>query len=212
MGFWSSDHDGWQGTLVIRRTTNRVNSAMRLGSYYDAAGTVHVVNGYSSDDDHGLVYYIAAEAENAPGTLAGQAFIADQYSWAPEYAAGTTWWSDIPFGVSLARTALEAPYSSSFSPSEWIETWSMNHDGWNGTLEITSIASNNALTASYVDSDGQPYAVSGSLDATYHHIAEFTIYFPTPQDFTLHYHTWDDGLASGYTYWSDIRYGAHAMK
>ena len=173
---------------------------------------MHVVNGYSTDDNHGLVYYIAGEAENAPGTLVGQKFVVDQYSWAPTYTAGTTWWSNIPFGVSLARTALKAPYSGSFSKSEWIGTWSMNHDGWKGTLKITSIASNNALTASYVDSHGQAYAVSGSVNTTYNHIATFTIYFPTPQDFTLHYHTWDDGLASGYTSWNNIRYGAHAMK
>jgi D-alanyl-D-alanine-carboxypeptidase/D-alanyl-D-alanine-endopeptidase len=60
--------------------------------------------------------------------------------------------------------------------------------------EITSIASNNPLTASYVDSNGQAYAVSGYLDIMCNRIAEFTIYFSTPPDFTLHYHTWDDGL------------------
>lgn len=213
MGVWASDHDGWKGSLVIRRITNRANTSTRLGQYKDVYGGLHSVNGYSMDSDHGYRYYISSETENAPGTLTGQRFDVDQFSWTPDYTAGVTWSGNVPYGVALSRTALNAPYSSSFAKSEWVGTWNMNHDGWRGTLKITAVNSNNTIAATYTSlDDGKTYSVTGSVNSSYNHVLNFTIGYSTPQSFVLHYHTWDDKLASGYTTWNGTYFGAYAMK
>jgi hypothetical protein len=98
LGRWYMDHDGWRGTLVLRRFVNFHNSnpkaATRLGHYYDEKGVRKDVNGYFIENGRGVVFYIADNSNpTAFGTLKGQLFTAYLYSWDPRFISGTTVWA-----------------------------------------------------------------------------------------------------------------------
>jgi hypothetical protein len=217
LGAWYQDHDGWHGTLVVRRVTDPSNAPTRLGTYYAdgsyAAG--HSANGYALDGGRGARFYVAPEVENAPGTLAGQRFDAHAYGWDPAHAAGMTWFgASGEAGVHLGRAPFRPPYSNAFSPSEWVGTWDMNYDGWRGTLTIFSVtpaAGDYVVSAGYVGY-GVSRPVTGTLERDRPGVAHLSIDFGTPQPFTLYHHFWEDKFASGYALAGGARYGAHAAK
>jgi len=217
LGFWFQDHDGWKGKLVVRRITDPNNDATRIGAYYGQDLKPHSVNGTFVDGGHGIRYFVANETENAPGSLTGQHFEVDQYSWDSSFAAGTTWWTpNGEGGVVLGRLPTNAPYSNSFVPSKWVGIWDMEHDGWKGILRINRVIptqNDSRLELTYTDGNGQLRSAEGTLEKSRPTIAHFSIQFPgNSQNFVLHFHGWDDKLASGYTYWAGIRFGAHAVR
>jgi hypothetical protein len=217
MGKWYQDHEGWYGTLVVRRITNPSNTAERFGNYY-AYGSYdegRTVNGYSIDSNTGVRLYVNSSAtENAPGTLSGQRFDVDQYAWTPEHASGTTWWgTDGEGGVRLGRNYFRMPYSNTFSTSEWVGTWDLNHNGNTGVLTITSItptAGDYTVNATLL-MGGSYRTVSGTLERATPTIAHLLI--DGVNNYTLHYHFWEDRLASGdVTRTGVVRTGAHAVR
>lgn len=216
LGVWHQDHEGWKGQLVVRRLTPPTNSAVRLGTYYAggsyAAG--HSVNGVSIDSNRGLRFYVAAETENAPGTLTGQRFEVDQYDNQPTSAAGTVWWDATgEGGVYLGRTPLAMPYSNAFATSEWLGTWDLTHNGNRGTLTITSVT---GTTGDYVVNatllmGGSYRTVTGTVERARPTIAHLLV--GGADTYTLHYHFWEDRLASGAVTRTGVaRAGVHAVR
>lgn len=216
MGKWYSDHDGWTGTLVVRRITDVPNGSVRFGNYYlyGSYANARTVNGYSIDNNRGLRYYVASEVENAPGTLTGQQFDADRYDSDVGQAAGAVYWTGGEGGVHLTRTALYMPYSNTFSASEWLGTWDIDFNGYMGLLSIygATLQPNGSytLSTSPFTYGGTSHSVSGTLDPG-GGIARLLIDGTTT--YTLHYHGWDDRLSSGFITRSGVqRSGIHAVR
>lgn len=223
LGNWKMEHDGWKGTLIIRRLSGKSESqAFRFGSYYGADGSVHTVNGYFMEKRNrlGVVLFINFDKpETPPGDQTGQRFEIFVYSRAPKFASGYTTWNDTLFGVFLTReNYLSKPAAGHFDIQKWVGTWNMNHDGWEGKLHIESVKSlvtisNYSIKARYESYDGKIYPVSGKIDKKTTHIADIKINFPgNTQSFKLFYHTRDDSFFSGYTTWNGQEFGLHGVK
>lgn len=216
MGKWYQDHEGWYGTLVVRRITPPSNGPVRLGTYYadGSYASGRSVNGYSIDSNTGLRLYVAAETENAPGTLTGQRFDVDQYAWNPEHAAGTTWWGTTgEGGVHLGRSYMRMPYSNTFSPGEWVGTWDLNSNGNTGVLTITSVGptSGDYVVNATLLMGGVWRTVTGTVERARPTIAHLTV--DGVNNYTLHYHFWEDRLTSGnVTRTGYVRTGVHAVR
>jgi len=210
-GVWNMDHDGWRGVLNIRRTINyrasNINAPTRLGTYV-RDGVQYDVNGSFSENGQQCTFYVAPDANRvAPGTLSGQRFDLYCFSWDINHAAGRTTSNGTAYGALLSRPPLPAERPGSFDVNNWIGGYAMNHDGWPGTLHITSVA---PLAASYVDSKGQTQGVQGVVKA---HELNMTIAFPgNTQSFDLLYHTWEGGIFSGTTTLDGTTYGVIGFK
>lgn len=216
MGVWNMDHDGWKGQLIVRRVTSPDNVATRFGHYIDGSGNRQVVNGYFVDSNRGMKFAIGDTDENPVGEMTGQVFENDIYSGDYNYAAGFTTWASVPFGSFLTRYMLPGVSSNNFTKDKWIGTWDVNYDGRRGYLTIFGFSWFNAwrLNAIYVAENGQVFTVSGQLMNKREHIASFNIPFSVDNNqlFVLHFHTWENNMASGYTYRDGNRFGAHMVK
>ena len=213
VGRWQMDHDGWRGEMVIRRTTDYrkpQGSPTKLGSYY-RDGKRRDVNGVTTQNGQGLRFWIADTTSKVqPGSPAGQQFEANVFSWDPGNAAGTTSWNGIPFGVSLSRGKLPGTPTQGFSANDWAGVWAMNHDGWRGTLRITSAQ---PLQATYTTSDGRVLAVSGSI-GNHPHILRLEVHFSGEdrRPFQLFAHTWEKDVFSGRTQWGGLNFGVQGRR
>ena len=119
-----------------------------------------------------------------------------------------------------------------------VGTWSMNHDGWTGTLVINPpdqvlngldgecTYSTTVLDGRWTSSAGQQLAVRGTLGghdpqrrtgekcpASAHRIT-FTIAFPgpPPQPFEGYLFTHGAPVMAGYTWWQGQPFGWHASR
>jgi Papain family cysteine protease len=224
LGRWNMDHDGWRGTLVVRRFTdfrnNDENAATKLGNYYKPDGTRYDVNGSFTEDGLGATFTIAdTSAHIQPGTASGQPFGPYVFSWDPVHGAGTTTWSGTPYGVILRRDPI-AGTGGQTGRAGWIGTWDMEHDGWRGTLEITGFSdlpllafTITTVAASYIASDGSVLAVTGTLDQAAPHHLNLSIAFPgNNQTFDLFRHTWELDNFAGLTYWGGQTFGVQGHK
>ncbi|SHF84771.1 C1 family peptidase [Streptoalloteichus hindustanus] len=214
IGRWKMDHDGWRGDLVIRRTTGYRSSQgqpTKLGNYY-RDGRRYDVNGLTVQNGQGLRFWVADTTDRVePGARRGQEFHAYLFSWDKVNAAGTTTWSGIPFGVSLSRSDLPGRPTRGFVANDWIGRWAMNHDGWRGTLNITSAQ---PLSATYVASDGRSLPVSGGVEGGRPHVLRIVIPFASDnrQQFQLFAHTWEKEVFSGLTQWGGLNFGVQGRR
>ncbi|MEV8096924.1 hypothetical protein [Kitasatospora sp. NPDC085879] len=213
-GRWQMDHDGWRGELVLRRTTDYrrpPGEPTKLGSYY-RDGRRFDVNGATVQGGQGLHFWIAdTTARVRPGAQRGQEFQAYVFSRDQRNAAGTTTLSGMPFGVSLSRSALPGTPTRGFTAADWIGRWATNHDGWHGTLAITSVA---PFSARYAAPDGRVLDVAGGPDAALPHVLRIGIPFDagSPQQFQLFAHTWEKDVFSGLTQWGPWNFGAQGHR
>lgn len=111
-GTWDMDHDGWKGTLVIDRIwQSRVEKIGSYGypvwslsgSYTGQDGKQYAMNGNiggqdpnnlnpgSKRSDHKITFKISFPNNN-------QSFTGYITTWTRNIIAGTTWWSNTPFG------------------------------------------------------------------------------------------------------------------
>lgn len=214
IGRWHMDHDGWKGELVIRRTTDyrsTQGAPTKLGSYY-RDGRRYDVNGVTIQNGQGLRFWIADTTDRVqPGAQQGQEFRAYVFSWDPVNAAGRTTWNSIPFGVSLSRSPLPGANTNGFVARDWVGTWSINWDGWRGTLAVSSAQ---PLSATLTRSDGQVIGVGGSVDAGHPHVLHLTIPFSpdNAQPFQLYAHTWEKSRFSGLTQWGGMDFGVQGVR
>lgn len=199
-GVWDVHCDGSTGKLIVRRPTRVDNSPTRIGTFLGDDGLARPVNGVFTSDGRGLTYYIdfTGEEPSAPGSLTGQRFDVHFNTPQTDLAAGTSSCSGKPCGVLLSRGPIGAPSSPGFDRQEWVGAWTMSHDGGLGVLSVTAVHLDRDLVATYIPDGGAPLRVEGRLEQASPHVAYLRIYFPDrPHDFTLHYHTRNDGLFSG---------------
>jgi hypothetical protein len=214
VGRWHMDHDGWRGELVIRRTTDyreHQGDPTKLGDYYKD-GQRYDVNGVTSQEGQALHFWVADTTDKVqPGAQQGQEFWAYVFSWDPGLAAGSTRWDGSDYGVRLSRGVLEGTPSKGFGPDTWLGSWAMNHDGWQGTLDIRSTQ---PFAASYTSSDGNVLAVSGGPDGAQPHILRIGVAFDpgSPQQFQLFGHTWENDVFSGVTELGGRAYGVQGHR
>lgn len=209
MGRWNMDHDGWRGTLVIRRWTDYRNGdgqPTKLGSYY-RDGSRYDVNGVTTDGGQNMQMWIANTTTRvAPGSQSGHLHNAFVFSWEPTRAAGLHSSNGTDFGTQLRRSAVPAmPRMNGFDENEWIGEWAMSHDGWNGRLQIAGIR---PLRGRYHAQNGAVHEVGGGLDG-HPHILNLTVTFApgNVQRFRLAHHTWEKQLFSGTTTSAGHGYG-----
>ena len=233
IGKWNVDNDGLMGTLVLRRFTNfrsaDPNAPTKLGNYY-AGGKSYDVNGSFTEEGRGLVMSIADQTGKvAPGTLAGQKHIQYLFGWDFNNAAGMTWWNNIPFGVSLSRSAMPSTPAKPFDPNRWAGTWKMEYDGWRGTLvlavdpfprpvfkpfERPEDARIPRLTGSFRTSNGVVHAITARiLPHNMHELAlSINMAGSAFQEFDLLCHTWEANVFSGVTHQGSAAYGIQGFK
>lgn len=221
MGVWNMDHDGWKGQLIVRRVTNPIksdNPTTRLGHYVDGSGNMRVVNGHFIDGDRGIKFAIGNTDQNPIGEMTGQVFENDIYSSDRNYASGFTTWNGTPFGSFLTRHTLPGVFDeNNFTKEKWIGAWDINRDGLRENLTISGFTRSGSdwlLNATYTTGDGRILTVSGQLANAREHIASFEVPFSnnSGQTFVLHFHTFENNMASGYTYQGETRFGVHAVK
>lgn len=217
IGNWNMDHDGHRGSLVIRRFVDLRNptaSATKLGNYY-ADGLGYDVNGKFEEGGRKMVFYVAeTTARQTPGTLTGQRHELYLFSRNTTLAAGKTTWSSKPFGSQISRGVIPYTYGTGFNYAKWFGRWSMNHDGWRGTLYIETIVRGSMVSGRYVGSDGVTKTVAGTLDAANPHRLNLTIAFDATnrQPFELLFHTRTAGTISGITQWGGKNFGVVGYK
>jgi hypothetical protein len=127
------------------------------------------------------------------------------------------------------------PTADVASNAEWLRgDWSMDHDGWKGTLTVNRIwdyrveapaAPVWSISGTYVSGDNKSYAFSGTLGGSdpnqlgagakrSDHKVEFCIDFSPAnrQRFVGYAHTWTLTRLSGLTWWSNHPFGWTAQK
>ena len=193
VGRWETDHDGWRGTLVIRRfleiRSNEVlpapNSRISLGTWYAEDGRQLDVVGHFVDGGRGLMC-----------SIGGQPFELYLHTRDPYRAGGRTVWNNTPFGVVMSRgTAVGA--GSGFDRSETIGLWDTVHDGWRGQLRIGADpsyvqAADAVLRRTWIDPGATPHRVDTHVDFGGDNRDQY---------FELLAHTREDGLFGGVTSW-----------
>lgn len=228
LGRWYMNHDGWKGDLIIRRFTNEQNEGTRLGHYRVASGTPKAVNGCAVHNGRGIQFVITDGPDTDPTSTNSQSFTLNLYSWDITQAAGDTSWRNIPFGAYMRRSNFQSRAGSNFTSAKWVGVWSMNHDGWKGIFKLNQVLPipvvgtlvaglpvfGSFVVGEYQANNGTPKPIVGQLDANHAHILRFTIPFShdNNQPFVLHFHTWSEDLASGYTFWQGNRFGVVAFK
>lgn len=206
-GVWNMDHDGWRGTLYLRRSIDyratNIDAPIRLGTYV-RDGVQHDVNGSFGENGQSCTFYVADSGDRvAPGTLAGQRFDVYCFSWDIDNAAGRTTSGGAAYGVVLSRKPLPPEHLAKFAVANWLGSYAVNHDGWRGTLRINSVT---PFAATYTDDKGHTTVVHGTVEA---HELKMTI---GSQPFDLLYHTWESGVFSGTTVWSGTTFGVIGFK
>ncbi len=193
IGRWETDHDGWRGSLVIRRFLEinndealpGPNSRISLGTWYAEDRRRLDVVGHFVDGGRGLMCNIG-----------DQPFELYLHTRDPYRAGGRCFWNNTPFSVILSRgTAVGA--GSGFSRNETIGLWDTIHDGWRGQLRIGTepsyVQAADAVTRhTWIDPGGVPHRVDAHIDFGGDN---------RDQRFQLLAHTREDGLLGGVTAW-----------
>ena len=103
--------------------------------------------------------------------------------------------------------------------NEWIGRYSMDHDGFVGTLSIQDSKQDCAapawchLVLRYTDAKGQTWSGEVAvIDQKFQHMA-FYINFPNNrQKFDGYLFSWDKTKMAGITYWGGRSFGFYALK
>jgi hypothetical protein len=102
---------------------------------------------------------------------------------------------------------------------EWFGKYTMNHDGWIGTLTISELKADCvsppwcAMGIKYTDSKGVSHKGSiDKIDSKWQHMT-FYIHFPgNKQKFDAYLFSWDKHKMAGTTYWGGRTFGFYAIK
>ena len=194
VGRWETDHDGWRGSLVIRRflevRSDQVlpgpGSRIGLGTWYGDDGRRLEVVGHFVDGGRGLMC-----------SIGDQPFELYLHSRDPYRAGGRCFWNSTPFGVVLSRgTAVGA--GAGFDRSETLGLWDTVHDGWRGQLRI-------GVDPAYVQAaDAVPRRAWIDAGAVAHKVDAHVDFGGDNRDqrFQLLAHTREDGVFGGITSWA----------
>ncbi|MEW5804743.1 MAG: chitobiase/beta-hexosaminidase C-terminal domain-containing protein [bacterium] len=224
LGTWNMDHDGWPGTLVIRRTRKRAQDSpggiytdttlgtkARLGTYYSQDGVAHSVTGF-------IPYPMATQIklyidfgnpegppdpEGTPVTLKGQEFTLEMFT-SPgnqntfgNYAAGTTVWNNTTFGALISRPSapIQIPHTpGTFALNKWKDSFRLSFSG--GSTAYFKI------TDIASSGNGVYYSLTDTYNGTAGHHAAIDqthtnrlFFFGSNPD--VFYHTHETGVISG---------------
>lgn len=222
LGRWKLNHDGWKGTLDIyhlpgffqkdwaRDVALFGDSDNRIGTYYNQDGTAYRVNGSISGNR--IEFYIDFDKPNLNfGELRGKRFIGYLFGWQTELLAGTMASDGQPYGFYATRADYlkSSPASGEgVKPADYAGVWAMNHDGWKGTLTISSVdAKTNAINASYKSQDGKTLPVKGFITENRRLQMDISFNDASPQPFSGLLYSWEKGIMSGSTTLGGGNYG-----
>jgi len=224
LGNWNSDHDGWHGKLTIRRVTNfrdgDATHPTKLGNWYPADNARRDINGSFAENGLECNYWMAPNSDKVqPGLSIGQPFNVQNYSWESTNGAGTTTWDSTLYGVIVDRSIIPGRSGTSDS-KDWIGSWAMDHDGWQGILTIRGFSDRRfpvgfltMVLASYTAANGTVSKVSGLLDVSNQNHLSITIAFPgNDQQFELYKFSRETDNAAGTTNYSDTTFGVRLHK
>jgi len=103
--------------------------------------------------------------------------------------------------------------------SEWIGSYAMNHDGFQGTLRIADARVDCAapawcrLMASYIDSNGTPLrATIRFMDQAWQHMVFYVAFPDNMQRFDAYLMSWDKNRIAGTTVWDGRTFGFYGVK
>ncbi|WP_144394200.1 C1 family peptidase [Pleionea sediminis] len=214
IGEWNMDHDGWKGKLIIRRGTDTGNAITRLGHYINHRGDRFAVNGSYYNNGRSVRFWIT-NSENASFTqTTAKAYYVNLYSWDAGYASGYSYENGKIYGIHLNKKNFTARYGNSYTPRKWKGQWNVNEDGWRGRLYITSVYQSSGTWRAYgyfINHAGERKSITTTIDNNINR--KLTVRFSgTSKSLILYFHSWDDNLASGYSYNSGRVYGTHAIK
>ena len=193
VGRWETDHDGWRGSMVIRRFTDvrsaqvlpGPDSRISMGTWYAEDGLRLDVVGHFVDGGRGLHC-----------SIGDQPFELYLHTRDPYRASGRCHWNNTPFGVVMSRgTAVGA--GTGFDRSETIGLWDTVHDGWRGQLRI-------GAEPSYVQAaDAVPRRAWIDPGSMAHRVDAHIDFGPgnSDQPFQLLAHGREDGMLGGVTAW-----------
>ncbi len=250
-GFWNQIHDGWPGTLSMTPVPgDYIESIPNMdGDYYPSAGGDHNAYGYvrtwyypipvsNSWQDYMMRFFI--DFADTTSTSDDQRFEGYLFTHDRDTMAGLTWWGDTPYGfyahkaasVTTTQLAYEKPLSVTvFNKSDFLGNYFMNHDGWQGKLQLIAYYDNPGqpnITGSYIDSSGLSHLVRAFVrTSTYalppewgpDHKIEMWIDLPNtptnPDDdqlFEGYLFTQTMHAIAGLTYWHERPFGFYAVK
>ncbi|RMG45355.1 MAG: hypothetical protein D6723_18505 [Acidobacteria bacterium] len=226
LGRWNLDHDGWKGILDIYRLPEFFYSDHihgeedhRIGTYFGPDGVARRVNGVI--DGHQVEFYIDWDNPNLDyGDLRGMRFTGYLFTRDHMYLAGTL--VDNRDGQTYGFYAVKGDYLSGHGRTStprlrsYIGSWAMNHDGWQGTLDITAVRLSGRITGTYTPRGGSPLPITGTVNLRNIREVSFSIPFDPnhPQPFHGYMYSWETGIISGTTEWNGITFGfvAHRLQ
>jgi hypothetical protein len=222
LGRWNLNHDGWRGTLDINRIPDFYQNHYlakstfgtadnRIGTFFSHDGYTYRVNG--TMEGNKIVFRIDGNNRNQDyDDMTGKPYTGYIFSRDPETIAGTFVDGGTTYGFHATQGDWLPPDASpggAFAGAQYIGNWSLNHDGWPGTLTITSVNPlTGALSASYRNAQGEVFPVTGRVGAGGRAIT-FSIAFDaaSPQVFNGYIYSWDRGIMSGITFWAGMPFG-----
>lgn len=225
VGRWNLDHDGWQGILDIYRlpgifAANSLHGQndRRIGTYFHHDGTIHNVNG--SINGNKIEFYIDFDNNYSShleyGEYKGKKFTGYLFTREPKYMAGTFYDTDTTYGFYATREDYlgSTPVSGIIDYSSYLGTWAMDHDGWQGKLEIFTVnPDNGSVTGKYATQDGKELNVTGTVLAIKRIIFINIPFVPAnPQQFIGFLHSWERGVMTGTTKWNGKDFGFVARR